>query len=78
MAQRFGHNPYVLGWQIDNEYSDVSYDPDTTAQFQHWLKPRYGTLDNLSARWTTAYWSEQFSPGTRFPFRLDTAIPACG
>ena len=29
MAKRFGHNPYVIGWQIDNEYSEVSFDPQT-------------------------------------------------
>ena len=46
MAKRFGHNPNVLGWQIDNEYSDVSFDPETRTQFQQWLKARYGTLDN--------------------------------
>ena len=27
LAKRFGHNSYVLGWQIDNEYSDISFDP---------------------------------------------------
>ena len=34
MAKRFGHNPYVLGWQIDNEYAQESYDPETKEQFQ--------------------------------------------
>jgi beta-galactosidase GanA len=38
LAMRFGHPPYVLGWQIDNEYSDISFDPDTKAQFRQWLK----------------------------------------
>ncbi|MGA7708285.1 MAG: beta-galactosidase, partial [Acidobacteriaceae bacterium] len=56
MAKRFGHNPYVIGWQIDNEYAQVSFDPQTRADFQNWLKQRYGTLDNLNERWTTAYW----------------------
>jgi beta-galactosidase len=32
MAKRFGHNAWVLGWQIDNEYSDISFDPDTKAR----------------------------------------------
>src|SRR5215468_7086123 len=27
MARRFGHDPYVLGWQIDNEYGELSFDP---------------------------------------------------
>ncbi len=48
LAKRFGHNPNVIGWQIDNEYADVSFDAETKAQFQQWLKQRYGTLDNLN------------------------------
>jgi len=75
MAKRFGHNPYVLGWQIDNEYSDVSYDPDTKAQFQQWLKARYGTLDNLNARWTTAYWSETIFNWDQIPIQTRYGNP---
>jgi beta-galactosidase len=67
MAKRFGHNPYVLGWQIDNEYANESYDPETKGQFQQWLKARYGTLDNLNARWTTSYWSETYSDWNQVP-----------
>jgi len=67
MAKRFGHNPYVLGWQIDNEYANESYNPDTHEQFQHWLKARYGTLDNLNARWTTAYWSQTYFDWSQIP-----------
>jgi beta-galactosidase len=67
MAKRLGHNPYVIGWQIDNEYADVSFDPDTKAQFQQWLKTRYGTLDNLNNAWTTAYWSQTYSDWNQVP-----------
>ena len=67
MAKRFGHNPYVLGWQIDNEYASVSFDPETRKQFQQWLKARYGTLDNLNARWTTSYWSQTYSDWSQIP-----------
>ena len=28
LAQRFGHTPYVIGWQIDNEYSKMSFGPE--------------------------------------------------
>ena len=77
MAKRFGHNPNVLGWQIDNEYSQVSYDPETRAQFQQWLKARYGTLDNLNARWTTSYWSESYTAWDQIPKQIATAIPDC-
>ncbi|HEV2349048.1 MAG TPA: beta-galactosidase [Terriglobia bacterium] len=75
MAQRFGHNPNVLGWQIDNEYARESYDPDTRAQFQDWLKARYQTLDNLNARWTTAYWSETYSDWSQIPIQIGYGNP---
>lgn len=67
LAQRFGHNPYVIGWQVDNEYSRVSYDAATRADFHHWLRSRYGTLDKLNAAWTTSYWSETFWDWNQIP-----------
>jgi beta-galactosidase len=75
MAKRFGHNPNVLGWQIDNEYSDVSFDPETRTQFQQWLKARYGTLDNLNARWTTGYWSETYTAWDQIPIQVGYGNP---
>src|ERR1700675_2251446 len=75
LAKRFGHNPYVLGWQIDNEYSDISFDPDTRAQFQQWLKARYGTLDNLNTRWTTSYWSETIFDWSQVPIQTQYGNP---
>jgi beta-galactosidase len=75
MAQRFGHNALVLGWQIDNEYAEVSFDPETRTQFQQWLKARYGTLDNLNARWTTAYWSQTYSSWDQIPIETDYGNP---
>ena len=61
MAQRFGRDPAVIGWQIDNEPGGDDYSTGTRTQFQAWLKRRYGTLDQLNARWTTAYWSQTYS-----------------
>ncbi|MBE7182766.1 MAG: beta-galactosidase, partial [Terriglobus roseus] len=67
MAQRFGHDPDVIGWQIDNEYAAESYGPSTRAQFQQWLKAKYKTLDELNRRWTTAYWSETYQSWDQIP-----------
>ena len=75
LAKRFGHNPAVLGWQIDNEYEAASYDPATKAQFQEWLKARYGTLENLNARWTTAYWSESYTAWDQIPIQVGYGNP---
>jgi beta-galactosidase len=43
MAKRFGHEPNVAGWQIDNEYGYalMSYDDDARRQFHEWLKEKY-------------------------------------
>ncbi len=67
LAKRFGHNPNVIGWQIGNEYSDESFDPATRAQFQHFLKAKYKTLDNLNQRWATAYWSQTYTAWDQIP-----------
>ncbi len=60
LATRFGKNPAVIGWQIDNEYNRVCYCLDCRKKFQAFLEQRYGTLDNLNARWTTHYWSQVY------------------
>jgi beta-galactosidase len=75
MAQRVGHNPYVIGWQIDNEYANVSFDPQTRGDFQAWLKHRYGTLDNMNTRWTTSYWSQTYSNWNQIPIEENKGNP---
>ena len=67
LSKRFGHNPYVIGWQIDNEYSSQSYDADTQAQFHTWLQHRYGTIEKLNAAWTTAYNNQTYSAFDQVP-----------
>jgi len=70
MARRFGHNPYVVGWQIDNEYSQTSSDAATRKLFQDWLHKYYGSLDNLNQRWTTQYWSQLYTDWSQIPIPL--------
>jgi beta-galactosidase len=69
MAIHFGHNPNVVGWQIDNEYgyAQMSYDDLTRGKFQNWLKEKYKTLDNLNTRWTTTYWSQTYDNWNEIP-----------
>jgi beta-galactosidase len=75
MAETFGHDPNVIGWQIDNEYANESYGPGTQAQFQRWLRVKYGTLDNLNARWTTSYWSETYQDWNQIPIAEHVGNP---
>ncbi len=69
MAIHFGHNPNVVGWQIDNEYgyAQMSYDDLTRKRFQGWLKDKYQALDNLNTRWTTTYWSQTYDNWGEIP-----------
>lgn len=67
LARRFGHDPNVIGWQIGNEYTDESFDPETKRQFQDWLQRHFGTLDALNRDWTTAYWSQTYDRWDEIP-----------
>lgn len=67
LAQRFGHNPDVIGWQIGNEYTDESYDPSAVEQFHQWLHKRFGTLAALNHDWATAYWSQTYDNWNEIP-----------
>ena len=61
MAKRFGKNPHVIAWQIDNEFGPVSYDDETRRQWQQWLEQKHGTLEALNDHWSAAFWSQEYS-----------------
>lgn len=67
LAMRFGHNPYVIAWQIDNEYRSPSFDAGTRVLFQQWLRSQYGTLDHLNRRWSSDYWSQTYNSWEQIP-----------
>jgi beta-galactosidase len=70
LAKRFGHNPDVIGWQIDNEYGPVSYDPETQKLFQAFLRERYITLAHLNEAWATFYWSQTYDDWSEIPIPI--------
>ncbi len=76
MARRYGHNPNVVGWQLDNEYGEDSFDPDARAQWHAWLKAKYGTIDKLNTLWTTQYWSQTYDNFDEIPARHNEENPA--
>ncbi|MGH9600612.1 MAG: beta-galactosidase, partial [Terracidiphilus sp.] len=76
LARRFGHNPYVIAWQLGNEISSPSYDAGTQRLFQAWLKQRYGTLDELNRRWHTDYHSSIYSDWSQIPLGSSSGYPA--
>jgi len=47
MAEVFGPNPNIIGWQFDNEYSTVCTCPTCKKAFQDYLQEKFASLDTL-------------------------------
>ena len=65
MAQHYGENPYVIGWQPDNELGNSHQDLCTCEccrkHFQGWLQRKYKTVPALNQSWGTAFWSQEYN-----------------
>jgi beta-galactosidase len=75
MAKELASEPNVMGWQLDNEIANPSYDDYTRTQFQLWLKNKYKSLDNLNQDWTTAYWSQTYFDWSQVPIPIGNNNP---
>lgn len=64
LSRRFGNNPAVWGWQIDNELShyrkQFCYCTYCRTKFRAWLKVKYGTIQQLNRDWGNAFWSQKY------------------
>ena len=62
MGERYGNNPAVIGWQIDNEpWAKEDFSPSSQKAFQLWLQNKYKTIENLNRAWGNAFWSQTYS-----------------
>jgi beta-galactosidase len=62
LGKRYGQNPTVIGWQLDNEpEAKDDFSPSSQEAFKHWLKQKYTTIDALNIAWGTAFWSQRYS-----------------
>src|SRR5579859_1115428 len=62
MAQHYGHDKRVWGWQIDNEPSSFAdYSDSARAAFQQWLRKKYGSIDAMNAAWGGSFWSTRYT-----------------
>jgi len=61
MAERYGRDTRISGWQIDNEPgAPDDFSPAARTAFQAWLKSRYETIDKLNEAWGAAFWSLRY------------------
>lgn len=75
LAVTFGGHPNVIGWQIDNEFNRVCACERCQAVFRQYLQEKFGTLDELNRRWTTAYWSQTYSDWEQIPIPIGSHNP---
>lgn len=62
MAEHFKDAPNVIGWQTDNEFGGpVCFCETCRADFQDWVRAKYGTLDELNKRWGTHFWGQKYT-----------------
>lgn len=67
MAEDFGRDANVIGWQLDNEvYPHPSaggrgcYCPVCQQKFRDAMREKYGTIEKLNAAWCTNLWSQTY------------------
>ncbi len=69
MADRFGNHPAVIGWQIDNEFSQLFDQSATTHDaFQKWLRNKYGDITELNRAWACQFWNTQYTEFSQIQF----------
>lgn len=61
LAERYGQHPAIILWHVSNEYAGACYCETCAAEFRAWLQAKYGTLDELNARWWTRFWSHAYT-----------------
>ncbi len=75
LAEHYGKNSTVIGWQLDNEPANPqeTFDPVSERAFQEWLRKRYGTLEELNRVYNGAFWSNEFSDWSQIRFPYNSA-----
>lgn len=72
MAAHFARTPNVIGWQTDNEFGHpFCYCETCRADFQHWLRRKYGTLEALNRAWGTHFWGHRIQSWEEIPIPID-------
>ncbi len=64
LAERYGRNPHVVGWQTDNELSchhtTLSASPAAKTAFKAWCAARYVDIQALNTAWGNVFWSMEY------------------
>lgn len=56
LAQRYGQQPQVSIWHVNNEYGGECYCENCEKAFRVWLQEKYGTIEALNKAWNLEFW----------------------
>jgi beta-galactosidase len=61
MAKHYAAHDAVIGWQTDNEFDGpICYCETCLADFQDWLRDKYGSVDAVNVAWGTHFWGHTY------------------
>lgn len=79
LAKKFGGDPRVWGWQIDNELSHYGkqycYCDFCARKFRGWLQSKYGNIAALNRDWGTLFWSQSYQNFDQIPLPNPEVLP---
>lgn len=80
VADRYGRNPAVVAWQIDNEYgchnTTVSFSEAARDGFRIWLAERHDDIGALNRAWGNVFWSMEYRSFAEIELPNDTVTEA--
>lgn len=74
LADHYADNPYVVGWQTDNEFHChfcEDHQPDVQIGFREFLQKKYGTIGELNKAWGADFWAMAYQNFDQ----IETPIP---
>lgn len=86
IGRHYGNNPYVIGFQIDNEPAQEAtgrcHCPACQEAFRNWIRDRYHTVEEWNRRSGSVFWSQElsdfsqiYSPVTTIEYGGIDAVP---
>lgn len=63
MAKEFADDKNIIGWQIDNEIHNSAngcFCKECQKKFKKHLADKFGSIENLNARWNLGCWSQEY------------------
>jgi len=72
LAEHYAGHRGVIGWQTDNEFGHpYCYCATCRAEWQDWLRAKYGTLAALHAAWGTHFWGHDYGDWSEIQIPID-------